>query len=285
MMAEIRQRYPGLHRAGEDLCLVCNEAKPVAWSTVAGGLICEEADSVIFDECAPFSAIDWEKLRRSRYLRELRGDWLEIVTPDYQSSQGDSMSLYGCGDPGCVQCHPQTAVRTSNASQGDAMSIFPSGSISIGYMPNSTITVSYEPVANKEQSSMSPEASKLTSDLRHLVEKGEDISAISKEVDAIKVSRKHRIVNGLKGLADLAIMEKPEGHRFVLAYFKDNEARTLEGVDYAKDTYISEDDEDDEYRVYVQPGDAPVSGEYYTMKRLKECLDEREIPYHIAYFD
>lgn len=185
--------------------------------------------------------------------RDIYDDAIEIVTPGY------------------------------NVPQGDTMSLFPDG-VSISYS-SGTVIVGFDSSASKEMP-MSSEASKMASDLHRIAERcNGDINVISKEVDAIKAARKNRIVNGLKGLADLAIIEKPEGSRFVLAYFKDNEAGALEGVDYAKDKYISEDDEDDEYRVYVQPGDAPVSGEYYTMKRLKECLDEREIPYHIAYFD
>jgi len=222
-------------------------------------------------EPTSYSAIDWPRLEAARRWEALLStsppsayrDGDCIVTPGYHNDpQGDAMS---------------------SEAKGVFIGSAPTGYITLGYDPD-TIQISYEPMKPNKEQPMS-ETAAVVNDLRRLADKGEDINAISKEVDRLKTAQKHRIVNGLKGLADLAILEKPMGSRFVVAYWKDNEAGSLEGIDYAKDKSFPADDEEDESRVYVQPGDFPVSGEYYTMKHFKALLDNREIPYHIAYFD
>ncbi|TAK97392.1 MAG: hypothetical protein EPO08_21320 [Rhodospirillaceae bacterium] len=135
---------------------------------------------------------------------------------------------------------------------------------------------------NKEQS-MSTKTRRLVEDLRELDEA--EFPAISSEIDALKARNKARIEQNLRGMADLATMSKPKGAPFVIAYFKDGSAKTLEGVDYAKGCYISEKEEGNDNRVYVHGRDYPVSGGAASMDSLKRLLDKRGIPFAVRYFD
>ena len=130
---------------------------------------------------------------------------------------------------------------------------------------------------------MSTKTHRLVEDLRELDET--QLPAISNEIDAIKAKTKARMEQNLRGVADLAVMGKPKGSPFVVVYWRNNKACTLEGVDYAKGQYIDEKRESDERRVYVHGDDYPVSGNHTSMDALRKTLKLREIPYVTRYFD
>lgn len=249
---------------------------------------------VIVDECAPFSAIDWEKLRRSRYLRELRGDWLEVETPDYDP-QGDAMPPYGCDNPGCPQCHPQTASETVKNRAGSLPSW--NTEVRIDWAVDLANKELRDAVAdafkisvqdlglskqNKEQS-MSITAQRVIADLQSLEDK--DFPAISKEIDNIKARRKDSLEENLDGVARMACMDKstPELRPFVLSYFKDGRVNTVQGVEVGNSSLVKEGEEHKETRVYVFGRDYPVTGTHYTMKIFEKALEENNIPYAFVY--
>ena len=139
------------------------------------------------------------------------------------------------------------------------------------------------PTKNKEQSMSSSTTQRALEAVRDL--EASELPTISQEVKALLERNKARIVQSLKGAADLAIMSKSKGSRFVIVYWRNNKVNALEGVDYAKDQYIEEKRESDALRVYVDGSDYPVSGTQSSMNTLRKIMDTREIPYHIAYFE
>lgn len=129
---------------------------------------------------------------------------------------------------------------------------------------------------------MSPVAQRVIADLQSLDEK--DFPTISKEIDKIKGRNKGRILEGLDGLVTLEQLKDADIRRFVLAYYQDNEAKVVKGVEFGDTGKISKEDEEKAFRVFVEGRDYPASGTKFTMSRLHKTLDGYGIPYRIAYY-
>jgi hypothetical protein len=108
------------------------------------------------------------------------------------------------------------------------------------------------------------------------LDKGADLGPITEKIKRLEAERKARIEKDLAGLADLEVLKGTKGRRFVIAYW-DISAHTAPGIEYPK--------ESDGYTVYVHGFGSSVLGYYTSMAALRKVLEERKIPYHIAYFD
>lgn len=331
-LAEIRQRYPGLHKTGEELCLVCNDkAKPVAWSTIAGGLICEETesnvaeyvkvpmsrltygewlppmetpfldmvprkiwDSPVFQwkplieptprtfkypfgpmpPLQPSTALNLTEMLASGQAKRINDHTIEVVTPGYHSTQGATMSSVPrtCGIPGCTVCPPVTmSYDAARKIAEEAMRYYAILPSDLGL-----------PKQKQGESMSSSKTQQALNAVREL--ENAELSTISTEIDAIQRRNKDRIIDGLGGVADLAVMSKPKLRRFVIAYYINGEAKSAEGVEFGDTSFICDDKVCDEARVWVSDNDYPVKGMHYTMGRLRKRLEESGVPFVIKYF-
>lgn len=200
------------------------------------------------------------------------------------------MSLYGCGDPKCLQCNPSSwpmvarplQFNTTSAPYTVNFAWDPglSGAIANAFkLPPQDLGL---PKLNKEQS-MSSVAQRIVADLQSLDEK--DFPAISKEIDNIKARRKDSIEENLDGVARMACKDisTPELRPFVLSYFKDGKVNTVQGVELGNSSAVPENEEGKEYRVYAFGRNYPVTGTHYTIRHFEKALKDSNIPYAFVY--
>lgn len=115
-----------------------------------------------------------------------------------------------------------------------------------------------------------------------------DLSVVTSAVKRAEDRRKDYVLEALHGVVALAKLkgfETPK--RFVLAYWKNDETKTAQGVDFGYHLSVSGDDERKEYRVFL-PGDVfgDVAGtKHYTMETMKKWFEDRGIQHVVAYLD
>jgi hypothetical protein len=202
-----------------------------------------------------------------------------------------------CGNPLCALCDPRELYRAGSAAidpryfkrlqepwtakvemriEREMMDMLTK---SLG------ISMSTSPAQKTTGGTMTSNTQHVIEDIRRLHKDGADIKTISKEIDGILGQAKTEIREALSGVAKATTLGKPQGHPFVLAYWQDGKAKTLEGVNYARGTYIEEKDETREARVYLHNSGFSYGNTFYTMNRLEKYLNDRDIVHIISYFD
>lgn len=141
-----------------------------------------------------------------------------------------------------------------------------------------------KPAATPEK----PTTQSIAEDIRRLAQSNlkADLSALPGVIETEEAKRKDRILSDLRSVANLAKLKDVKAKRFVLTCWEHNEATSYEGIDYAHGQYIAEEDNTDEYRVFVagDTSDTPT-GKYCTLASLKDMLDGAKIPHVISYRD
>ncbi len=116
-------------------------------------------------------------------------------------------------------------------------------------------------------------------ELHRLNKEGADLSPVSETVKRIQNENKDRVLQALRGMTDMALIEGTKSRRFVLAYFEGKESHVIEGIEYPNTS-----GEDDEDRVSLEETESLYRC-YDSMPKLREHLEAKGIVYHIAYFD
>lgn len=137
----------------------------------------------------------------------------------------------------------------------------------------------------RSEAPASPQQDQLVEQLRQLKNEGQDISGVKASIDRIEAEHKEQIIKDLRGVAGLAKRSAKPGKQFVLAYWHNNQAKTVIGIDYGHGQFIAKEDEDKEYRVHLRLTNYVLSQTHHTMQSLAKTLHDKNIPYHIAYLD
>ncbi len=145
----------------------------------------------------------------------------------------------------------------------------------------------------KENPNMSPISSNPVAGLadraRELAKDGkENLDAVKSAIEQGKIEYKARVEKALTGAADLEVLSGPRGKQFFVKHFYENKEYTTYGTAYPGYNVTDKEDEEklDAYTVRLQDsGDPVLWGKYKTMQRLREALQNNEIPYVIKFYE
>jgi len=187
-----------------------------------------------------------------------------------------------CGNSNCRECYPQPSLSPFSAATWKIDLKLDDKGLGEILRSSGGPLFNFDWSSKPKEQPMSSEAQRIVADLQELDES--EFSRISREMDNIKRRNKERIEENLDGVARMALMDKStkELRPFIVAYFKDGNVSTTQGVELGPSNLVNENEEAKEYRVFTFGRDYPVSGTYYTMKRFEKALED-SIPYVLVY--
>lgn len=112
-----------------------------------------------------------------------------------------------------------------------------------------------------------------------------NLGEITRAVNEVEAERRATAEKAVTGALDIAKLGSPKTRRFRLAWqHSDKSIKVAEGIEFPDDRK-DKSKEDYAVRVYLDHTFDALGRSQYSMKKLREDLDERKIVYIIAYID